>query len=109
MCAAEDNSGVEGTWDLVRFEVYSPGNADATLREERLVITGDTLVSVRSRQEPNEPDEVIGSTYTIEGTNLVTTIECPGTGFIMVPFSVDAVELWLFDPVEPNIKVYVRA
>jgi len=126
LCAAQANSGavilesqldtsyptpaggtlVDGAWDLVRFEVYSPATADDHTRAERLIISGDTLISIRSDNQ--DPDQIIGSTFVVNGTNLDFTVICPSSGSISVPFTATDTELWLFDPQQSDVKIYAK-
>jgi hypothetical protein len=90
---------------MAEFRVYSPGTADANTREERLIVDNGTIVSIRSNNDG--PAEIIGSTFTVNGTNLDFTVECPSSTSVQIPFTATDTELWLFDPSEPNLKVYV--
>jgi hypothetical protein len=97
---------IDGTWDMVRFEVYSPATADDHTRAERLIISGDTLISIRSNN--GGPDEIIGAKVTVNGTNLDFSVSCPMAGSIAVPFTATDTELWMFDPQQSDIKIYAK-
>ncbi len=96
----------DGVYDLARFEVYSPATADGHVRARRMVVSGDT-VSIVQVDDGAAPEQ-IGGTFTVSGTNLVVTLACPQVTEVSVPFSATSDEIWLFDPSEPNLQVYVR-
>jgi hypothetical protein len=96
---------LDGTWDLATFEVYAPATADENVRQDRIVIEGNTIVNIRSESGTTA---LIGATWVVDGTDLVMSVECPEATEIRVPFTATETELRLFDPSEPNLKVYVR-
>jgi hypothetical protein len=94
----------DGTYDLVRFEVYAPATADDHVRARRFVISGDTIVSIEV--DDGVADPIQGGTFTTSGTNISFAISCPQEGAVTLPYTVSGDELWLFDPSEPNVQVY---
>jgi hypothetical protein len=97
---------VDGTWDLVRFEVYAPGSADGNVRNERLIVSNGALTSISS--DNGGPDEIIGALLTPNGAMLDLDVVCPIATAAQVPYTATPTELWLFDPSEPNLKVYQK-
>lgn len=69
------------------------------------MIAGDTLVDIQSK---TGTDEILGTTWVVDGTDLVLSVACPQALELRVPFAATDTELWLFDPDEPNVKVYVK-
>src|SRR5690606_34793114 len=96
----------DGTYDLVRFEVYSPATADDHVRARRMVVSGDTIVSIMA--DDGGEAEIIGGTFTTSGTDLQISLECPAEAAVTLPYTATATELWLFDEDEPNVQVYEK-
>lgn len=102
----EGGTLADGVYDLAEMRIYSPGTPDANIRNWRLVVEGDTLITLQPGSE--EVPEIMGGTYHVDGTDLQVTLACPQSGSFSIPFTATQNEIWLFDPSEPNIKVYVR-
>ncbi|MFN7145250.1 MAG: hypothetical protein ACK4YP_15865, partial [Myxococcota bacterium] len=96
----------DGTYDLVRFEVYTPATADDHARARRMVFEGDTVVAINV--DDGAPQPILGGTWSTGGTDLSFAITCPTTGTVTLPYTASGDELWLFDPEEPNVQVYTR-
>lgn len=102
----EGGTILDGVYDLVRFEIYSPASADDHQRQRRFVVSGDTIVAVNT--DPGAAPEILGGTFTTDGTELKFAISCPESGEFSMPYTATQHELWLFDPSEPNLQVYAR-
>jgi hypothetical protein len=97
---------VDGTYDLVRFEVYPSATADAHTRARRLIFAGDTAVFIQV--DDGTPEPILGATFATTGAEITFTVTCPSETAMTLPYSVVGEEFWLFDPSEPNIQVYNR-
>ena len=111
--AVQDAASVVGTGGAraerarpSRTVVSSPATADDHVWAWRVVIDGDTIVTIESSDRG--PTEMRGGTFAVSGTNLDMSLSCPDAFSVSVPFTATGNELWLFDPSEPNIKVYSR-
>lgn len=100
---------VDGVYDLQRFEVYAPAEADGNQRANRIVIAGDVFTSVNVDVDDGGSVTVSGGTWASASAELALDVTCPAAGgAASVPYTVSLDELWIFDPSEPNVQVYVR-
>ena len=68
----------------------------------------DSAVVTVSTDYTGAAPEIIGAQLTTSGTDLLLEVACPTVTQGAVPYTATADELWLFDPSEPNLKVYLR-
>ena len=103
---AQGGTIVDGTYHLVRVEIYAPAMADTSKRRSLLEIEAGTVRSVEQYDE--DPIDFIAGTYSTMGTDLALSITCPEVFSGAVPYTASGKELWIFAPASSSISVYER-
>lgn len=104
MPAPQGGSIFDGTYYLTQFEIYPPGSVDPYKRRHALKFENGKVESVTSRD--GSPEQRNSGTFTTSGTNLVMTIDCPGSGTVTKGYTATATEFRMFEADE--IHVYVK-
>jgi hypothetical protein len=73
--AAAGGTLLDGTYNLTKHEVYSPGTPDSNMRKRTWVFAGNTFQAINN--DTGKPEVKLSGTKAENGTQVTLTVTCP--------------------------------